>query len=220
MKINDLKYGVLRKLGYVFLGSIVGGLCKTLRVKIINEKIIDELDKCNKHFIVSFWHGTMLYPWYLNRNKKMMGLTSYSKDGELLARALKRWDYVVVRGSSSKGGNVALGIIVDFAKHEGSVAMTPDGPRGPVHKFKAGAVVAAKRSSVPLVLLGVAYQKKQFLRSWDRFQIPLPFSRVRLIYSDPIYVKADAGKDEVSGLITECEEQLIDLQSKAEDFSN
>jgi len=58
----------------------------------------------------------MLLPWYLNRNKNFAALISKSKDGDLLAKILKHWKYEVVRGSSSTGGNVALGIMADYAK--------------------------------------------------------------------------------------------------------
>jgi lysophospholipid acyltransferase (LPLAT)-like uncharacterized protein len=148
-----------------------------------------------------------------------MGLTSYSKDGELLARILDRWGYVVTRGSSSRGGDVALGIMVDYAKYEGSVMVTPDGPRGPAHRFKAGAVVAAQRSEKPLLLVGVGIRKKWFLGSWDKFQIPFPFTKVNMICSDPIWVPKQATRDEVSEQIVRCEKQLQEIQELAGRFA-
>ena len=218
MKTKKNKYHLLRPLGYLLLGRIVAGLCKTLRVNIVNSKQVDEYIARKEKFILAFWHGTMLYPWYHHKNNTMLALISQSKDGELLARTLKYWNYKVVRGSSSKGGDVALGIMVDFAKFEGSVCLTPDGPRGPERAFKAGAVVAAKKSGVPLVLLGVAYQKKSMLKSWDKFQIPQPFSKVQLMYSDPIVIDKNTDRNIVSATIEECEKQLNLLQEKAAEF--
>jgi len=219
MRVRELKNAALRKTGNGLLGVAVQFLCATLRVELVNCEKAAALLEENKSFIVAFWHGAMLYPWYFYRNRKMLGLTSYSKDGEMLARTLKRWNYTVVRGSSSKGGNIALGILVDFARHEGGVALTPDGPRGPLHEFKAGAVVAAKKSGAPLILLGAGYKNCKRLRSWDQFQIPFPFSKVRLVFSDPIYVESEMPKPEVSDLIKDCERNLKKLQIAAGAFN-
>lgn len=160
----------------------------------------------------------MLLPWFLHRNDGFAALTSKSKDGDLLAKQLKHWKYKVVRGSSSKGGDVALGIMVDHAKNGYSIAITPDGPRGPEQKFKAGAVITAKKSGVPLVLMGIGIKSKKKLKSWDKFQVPNPFTNVKVIYSDPIYVDAKLSYDETSKAIEECERKLNELQLEAEKF--
>lgn len=160
----------------------------------------------------------MLLPWYLNRDKNFAGLTSKSKDGDLLAKILKKWNYQVLRGSSSEGGDIALGLMVDFAKNGYSIAITPDGPKGPPNKLKAGAVVAARKSGLPLVLAGIGFKKKRYLRSWDRFQIPKFFTAVNVIYSDPVYVPENLSREETSKVIKECEKKLNELQSEAEKF--
>lgn len=220
MKLKNLKQNILRFAGNYFLYIALNFLCKSLRFKIVNEKAIDSLIQKKQKFILAFWHGTMLYPWFYHRNKKLLGLTSQSKDGDLLAKILKRWNYNVVRGSSSKGGEIALGIMIDYAKHEGSVAITPDGPKGPRHKLKAGAVITAKKSNTPLVLLGVGYKSKNHLNNWDSFEIPKPFSKVKLIYSDPIEISSDLNYEETSKKIHEAEEKLKSLQHQAENFEN
>lgn len=215
MTVKNVKHGFLRMMGHMFLHSFVKFICISLSKEIKNDEEIKKMIDAKKNFIVAFWHGTMLYPWYHHRNNFMLGLTSYSKDGDLLAKILKKWDYKVLRGSSSKGGDVALGIMVDFAKNEGSVAITPDGPRGPKKEFKAGAVVASKKSDVPLFLLGVWYSKKIILNSWDSFEVPLPFSTVRLIYSEPIQVDRELSYEQTSQLIAECGVKLNQLQEEA-----
>jgi len=203
----------------VLLGRVVSAVCSTLRVERINSMYADEALEKKEHMIFAFWHGTMLYPWYKLRNNKMLALISQSKDGELLARTLKHWDYKVARGSSSKGGSDALDMMIDYAVKDGSVCLTPDGPRGPVHAFKAGAVVAAKKSGARLIMIGAAYEKNRKLKSWDKFQLPKLFSRVRLVYSDPVMIDRNAERETVSMIIKECEEKLKRLQTEAEDFS-
>ena len=159
----------------------------------------------------------MLLPWFVNRDKNFAGLTSKSKDGDLLAKVLKHWKYRVIRGSSSTGGDVALGIMVDYAKNNCSITITPDGPRGPRHKMKAGAVITAKKSGLPLILVGVGIKNNRPLGSWDKFEIPMPFTKATLVYSDPIYVAHDLAYEETSRVIEEAELKLRALQKEAEE---
>jgi hypothetical protein len=219
MKLNQFSKNILRFLGNYFLLWAVTFLCATLRIEVVNGEEIEKLKKAGRRFVSAFWHGTMLFPWYFFRGQKILGITSQSKDGDLLAKTLKYWKYIVVRGSSSKGGDVALGIMVDFAKNEGSVVITPDGPTGPKEKFKAGAVITAKKSGVPLFLMGVAYQNKIALKSWDGFEIPKPFSKVRIIFSDKIEVSSSLSYEETSKVIEQCEDRMNKLQVEAARFN-
>ncbi len=218
MSIRTIKQGFLRTLGNLFLGRVIDLWCKTLKINYLGWEGIEECLKSDTNMILAFWHGTMIAPWFVFRDKKFMGLTSLSKDGDILARILTRWGYNVNRGSSSRGGNVALGIMVDFVKYEGSVLVTPDGPRGPERKFKPGAVISAQRSGKPLLLVGVGFEKKWHLKSWDKFEIPKPFSRVNVSSSLPINVSVTATRDEISDLIINCETKLSELQKQAESF--
>jgi lysophospholipid acyltransferase (LPLAT)-like uncharacterized protein len=195
---------------------LVNVLCKTLRITEKNRSVINELEKANKNYVLAFWHGSMLLPWYVHRGKKMIALISKSKDGDLLARVLKNWKYGVIRGSSSTGGDVALGIMVDYGKNKHSITITPDGPRGPRHKLKAGAVIAAKKSGLPLILTGVGIQNKRSLNSWDSFSIPKLLTKATLIYSDPIYISKDSTYEETSKIIDDCEIKMNTLQEEAE----
>lgn len=218
MKLKKAKQDILRFAGNYVLFQLVDLLCKTLRIKFINKETVDELERQNKNYILGFWHGTMLLPWYINRNKNFAGLTSKSKDGDLLAKILKKWNYKVLRGSSSDGGNVALGLMVDFAKSGYSIAITPDGPKGPPHVLKAGAAIAAKKSGLPLVLAGIGFKRKRHLNSWDNFQVPYFFTRVNVIYSEPFYISNDLSREDTSEIIRKCEDKLNELQLKAEKF--
>lgn len=218
MKPKEFKQNSLRFIGNFIIHFAVTVLCKTLRVSLVNSYVVDNLEKANKNYVLVFWHGTMLLPWYLNRNKNFAALISKSKDGELLSKLLKYWNYNVIRGSSSVGGDVALGIMIDFAKHNSSIAITPDGPRGPALKLKAGAVITAKKSGLPIVLVGVGYKNKKILKSWDAFQVPHFFSKTKAVFSEPIYVKNNLSYEETSLVIKHCEEQLQKLQREAEAF--
>lgn len=215
MSLKSIKKDTLNFLGSIFIKSGVTLLCKSLKINISNKKTIDDLIYANQNFVIAFWHGTMLVPWFIQNGKNMAALISQSKDGDLLTKLLEYWNYKVVRGSSSSGGEDALEKMIELAKQNYSVAITPDGPRGPQFKFKAGAVITAKKSQVPLVLLGVAYKKKKILKSWDHFEVPHFFSRANVIFSDPVFISSDLNYEQTSELILKCEQQLNDLQKQA-----
>ncbi len=218
MKLKKIKQDSLRFAGNFVLFHLVNILCRTLRINFENKAAVEELEKQNRNFILGFWHCTMILPWYLNRNKNFAGLTSKSKDGDLLAKILRKWNYLVLRGSSSEGGDIALGLMVDFAKNGHSIAVTPDGPKGPPYKLKAGAVISAKRANLPLVLVGVGFKKKRFLKSWDRFQVPKFFTRANIVYSDPVFIPKNLTREETTEVIDECEKKLNEVQLKADLF--
>lgn len=218
MSIKKYRQDLLRALGNIALYNAVTLLCRTLKISFQNQGCIEGLVKENRNFVLAFWHGTMLIPWYIHRNRDFVALVSRSKDGTMLFKILNKWNYEVVRGSSHTGGSVALGIMVDHAKNSKSIAITPDGPKGPYHTLKPGAVIAAKKAGIPLVLLGVGYDKKRSLSSWDKFEIPKFFSRVNLVYSEPIYIDKDLSFEETSGIIEKCQMKLNQLQEEANNF--
>jgi len=216
MKFDEIKKSVLTFLGLNVLKFFVNLLVKTYRIKIINGKYAEELQHGNKNYIVAFWHGKMLVPWYVHGNKNFSALVSRSKDGEILTRVLKKWNYEVIRGSSHIGGKEALQLLENAADKGYSVAITPDGPTGPSFKMKAGAVVLAKRKGLPLLLVGAASAKKKNLNSWDNFEIPKPFSKVIVKYSEPVYISESLNREETEILIKKYESDMIALQKEAE----
>lgn len=219
MKYKEIRQSFLRVLGNQFLYGTVSVLCKTVKLDIKNAAKTDGLIKDGNNIVFAFWHGTMLIPWFLQRDKNFSSLVSQSKDGELLANALVKWNYNVERGSSHKGGKEALEMLIEKANNKYSISITPDGPTGPPRVMKAGAVIIAQRSEIPLVLCGVAYKNKYVLeKSWDRFQIPKFFSKINVIYSDPIYIGKELSREEVSKMIDKCSIKLNELQMEAENF--
>lgn len=218
MKLKKLKQETLRFLGNFLLYHGITALCKSLEINAKNEEHVKKLLDEKRNFVLAFWHGSMVVPWFVHKDKRISALVSRSKDGALLDKILRRWDYNVIRGSSHKGGSVALGVLIDTAKNDSPIAITPDGPTGPIRKMKAGAVIVAKKTKVPLILLGVHYDKKKVLNSWDKFEVPLFFSKVNMIYSDPICVDSELSFEDTNKLIEECQEKLNQLQIEAENL--
>jgi len=218
MSLKKSKQNILRYFGDHFLYYGITALCKSLKIEKENFASVENLNSKNQNYVLAFWHGTMILPWYLHGAPNFAALTSKSKDGDLLAKILRKWKYQVVRGSSSTGGDVALGIMVDYARNKYSVAITPDGPRGPRQKFKAGAVITAKKSKIPVVLAGVGFKRKKILSNWDKFEIPYFFTTAKIVYSNPINVDINFTYEETSAVISKCDEELNKLQQLAQDF--
>ncbi len=216
MKLSEKNKTRLRSLGIKVLNPVLTFVCGSLIKKVINKEALESLEREGKKFVVAFWHGKMLFGWYRFRNRGFAGLTSQSKDGDILAAVLGKWGYKVVRGSSSKGGSEALNEIVDTITTGRSVCITPDGPKGPSQEMKAGAAVAAKKAGVPLILMGISYKRKSRLKSWDRFEIPHPFSFIKIAYSDPIYLDPGMTKEELAARIPDIQKEFEKVQALAE----
>jgi lysophospholipid acyltransferase (LPLAT)-like uncharacterized protein len=215
MKLSDFQRNVLRYIGIRFASVAIRLLLFTLRIKIINSETLKRIVREKKNFVTAFWHGSMMIGWFLQRNGNMASLVSQSKDGDVLAAILGKWNYHVVRGSSSTGGSDALTAMILLIREEYSLAITPDGPRGPICKMKAGAVITAKKSNVPLFLVGIGIKNKIILKSWDRFEVPKPFSKVAVIYSDPIFIDENLSYEDTNQKILDCEDLLNKLQKDA-----
>ncbi|HET6407170.1 MAG TPA: lysophospholipid acyltransferase family protein [Chthoniobacteraceae bacterium] len=132
-----------------------------------------------------FWHNRLLMLPYLReriaKGRKAGALTSASKDGEILAAFLKRFNMQPVRGSSSRRGVAALIEMIRLMGEGIDMGITPDGPRGPRYSFNPGAITLAQKSQAKIFPVHVHYSKCWQLKSWDGFMIPKPFSQVDIV---------------------------------------
>ncbi len=158
--------------GMYVLPLIISAYINTLRIKINN------IPEADSNSVYIFWHSKMLVGWWLFKNNKSAALVSQSKDGDILNNILTKWKYNVVRGSNSKGSREALTQMINLVKQSYSAVITPDGPRGPAGEIKNGALIISNKCSVPVIPVRITYSKKKILEnSWDKFEIPLPFSK-------------------------------------------
>lgn len=131
------------------------------------------------------WHNRLFVAAELSRRFRpdhpLHCLVSASKDGAWLVAFFESVGLRTVRGSSSKGGREAAAELVRLLREGHDTGITPDGPRGPSYVCKPGALVVARRAGARVVVLGILYESAWQLRSWDRFRLPRPFSRVRLV---------------------------------------
>lgn len=153
-----------------FLAAVIYGLwMKTVRVKFPALPS----GKC----IFVFWHGTMFPLLYGYRHRRIGVLVSQHRDGQIVGEILKMYGYTPIYGSSTRGGFSASRRIIEYLKKGYQIAITPDGPQGPRYVFKSGALRLSEVAKAPLYLLGVRFTRKIELNSWDRFRLPMPFSR-------------------------------------------
>lgn len=170
------------------LSLAIPALLRTLRVQVLNEGPVQKLIDDKQPFVLMFWHGSMLLPWWHMRKARPAALISKSKDGQILTDVLEHWNYRVVRGSSSKGSKEAMEVMRRLIDYGNIVCVTPDGPRGPRYELKMGGIRIAQTKEVPLVYCSVRFNKFSALNSWDRFEIPHLFSKACMTFSDPITV--------------------------------
>ncbi|MDD2422984.1 MAG: lysophospholipid acyltransferase family protein [Candidatus Cloacimonetes bacterium] len=156
----------------------------TLRFEVKNQPDCEPV-------VYAFWHRNQIYLGLLRIGDPMAVMVSASKDGELIAGPSARMGYAVVRGSSSRQGSQALKEMLRYAKTI-PVAITPDGPRGPVGTINPGLFYIALLAKIPIVAVACDSNREWIFNSWDKFRFPKPFARIKVVYSDPIYVRSKA----------------------------
>lgn len=164
----------------------------TLRVRFNWEDgSIGSLDNVHPG-IYPFWHRCVFASAWIFRKRKLAVMTSRSLDGEYIARVIERLGFVPIRGSSSRGGQRALLEMQTYVSSGMGAAFTIDGPRGPRYVAKRGPIYLAKATGVAITPFYVAVAKKWTFNSWDRFVLPVPFSRALVQVAPKIYVPRDA----------------------------
>ncbi len=167
-----------------------------------------ELPTIPDRLVLSFWHDEMLCFWAAFAHSSATGVTSLSKDGDLLAQLLNDWGYTVLRGSSSKGSKDVLAAMTEAAARS-RVLLTPDGPRGPAHVYKAGAAVAAMRAEVELMHCRADISSSfVFKKSWDQFKLPKPFARIGLRCVARHIIAPDTPREDVDEILGGLSEAL------------
>lgn len=165
------------------LAKLVRAWGASLRFELSGEDLV-HVTKRNEPVAFVLWHNRLfLTPEILRRYRQgrhLYALVSASKDGAWLAAFFDLMGTGAVRGSSSRLGREAATALVDVLRAGYDVGITPDGPRGPCYDLKAGAIIVPRRTGVPVLLIGGEFEAAWQLRSWDRFYLPWPFSRVRL----------------------------------------
>lgn len=191
-----------------FGGALLTALMATTRFERTGTDVYDAWLAPRRPAVYVLWHGRLLPCSYFHRDHGLATLISQHRDGDYIAGVVERWGFRIVRGSSSRGGAAALLQMVRLLREGVGLAITPDGPRGPRQKMKTGPLFAAQRAGVPLIPVTAGTDSAWWFGGWDRFLIPHPFARIRMVYGEPMFVPPEADAAEVERLALELEGRL------------
>jgi lysophospholipid acyltransferase (LPLAT)-like uncharacterized protein len=164
--------------------------------------------------IMAFWHGRILPATLYFRDRGIIVITSENFDGEWIARIIERFGYGTARGSSSRGGLKALLKLVRDMEAGKPTAFTIDGPRGPARAAQPGAVWLAKATGNPVVPFHIESSSHWSASSWDRTQVPRPWSTVAVAIGEPLYVDREATADQLEAARIDLEHRLAALERR------
>ncbi len=184
----ELKWKLVGVLGKLLVDFIF----KTGFIEIMDPEILKNIQK-NPKYIMAIWHSRILLFSYFFKGMKASILVSRSDDGEIIARILQAQGQETVRGSTKKGGLRAMARLIKDLKNKGRPgAIIPDGPQGPRFQVQPGVILLAKKTGYPIIPVSYSAKKIKVFSSWDRFILPYPFTRSRMVFGKPIRVPSDA----------------------------
>ncbi len=164
--------------------------------------------KTEKKVIVAFWHEHMAFGAHIFQGTNYHTLTSYSYDGEIAARVVRRFGLEAVRGSSSRGGSDALKGLQIALEKTGCVGWTLDGPKGPRRIAKPGVAVLSARTKAPIIPMSAIIDKAWRLKSWDKFPVPKPGAKITVVFGSPIQPPKSEEAEDIETVRKEVEEVL------------
>jgi lysophospholipid acyltransferase (LPLAT)-like uncharacterized protein len=194
---------------------LISALGRTFRWRVDGQEQLDAIVASGRQPIMAFWHGRILPATVYFRRRGIVVITSENFDGEWIARIIERFGYDTARGSTSRGGLKAMLKLIRDMKAGRSAAFTVDGPRGPARIAQPGAVWLAKETGNPVLPFHIESSAHWTARSWDRTQVPKPFSTVALAIGQPLEVSPDATAEQLEEARAELERRLIQLEHRA-----
>ena len=177
-------------LAFFLLINVIG---RTIRWRVDGWENWERATRDGQIPIYTFWHNRVFLATYFWQKRRIVVMTSQSFDGEYIARFIQRFGYGAARGSSTRGGIGAIVEMVRLMRAGLPTAFTIDGPKGPRYVAKMGAVLLAKKTGQPILPFTITPRRFwESKKSWDRFQVPLPFTPTRVHIASPIYVPTNA----------------------------
>lgn len=162
-----------------------------------------------------FWHGRSLAVLRALRAYPADVLVSPSGDGQLVMELIGGLGHGVIEGSRSRGGSRAIREMLASLRSGRTIAITPDGPRGPLHSITEGVAFLARETGFPVVPIGIAVDRGWYASSWDHFVVPRPFARIQAWIGAPLQVQAGADEDALRARTLEIREALLDAERQA-----
>jgi len=201
---------LIRLVDWIFyvLITLIG---KTIRFEIDGWENFQKIEAGGKIPIYAFWHNRIFLATYYFRNCGIVVITSQSFDGEYIARFIQRFGYGAVRGSSTRGGVGALVEMIRLMKHGFPMGFTVDGPKGARYVAKTGAILLAKKTGNPVMPFLIETRNFWTMKSWDKLQIPKPFTKAKVFIAEPFFVATEADDSEIENKRRELQTKLDEL---------
>lgn len=174
--------------------------------------------------IFAMWHSDQcsLHGIPFEKRKNVNILISKSADGEIIARVVQKWGFNTIRGSKDKGTRKKGGVratmeMIERVNEGHNVAIMVDGPTGPYHEIKNGVIKVAKHTGGAIIPMIWYSPNKTLLRlpTWDKFRIPIGFTKIVILYGSPIYVPEDSTPEQDKQIKEQLKQALLDLEAKA-----
>lgn len=218
MKLS-LKRRLIYRIGQWLLKAYLPLIWRTSKIVVLQAERLQPYQQ-GKACIPCYWHQHNLLGslYLLNQYEQGLNvgfLVSPSNDGSAITPVLEARGVRVIRGSSSSTGAQALKGMYELVQQGISITSTPDGPRGPLHEFKAGPLMLSKITQAPVLMIGMACQRYKTLSSWDRFVLPLPFNKIVYVIGEPLVVDRKLKLTQMDQQQQFASEQLQQLNQQA-----
>ena len=189
-----------------------------MRWQSIGDSHLDDIHDSGHRAIFTFWHGRIFPATYYWRNRGIIVMTSRSRDGDQIASCIQRFGFGAARGSSSAGWVRALAEMARGIRNGRDTAFTVDGPRGPRYQAQQGPILLARKTGAAVFCFHISMKHRIQLKSWDEFQIPLPFTKAIVLKAAPIWVSPDASEAHLRDLHRQMQATLDELRIKGDSW--
>jgi lysophospholipid acyltransferase (LPLAT)-like uncharacterized protein len=200
--------------------TLMRGYLRTCRVRVVADPETEKLMCSGAPVLYTMWHGHLLYPLYYFSIfcPRLVILASPSRDGEFTAEFARAWGYAVCRGSQHKGGIQGLKDMASYLRRGYTGGIMADGSRGPARVAQKGVLFLAREAQAPLIPLAMASSRKKTFNSWDRFELPLPYSNLMMLVGEPLWVRAQDKGPALDPLRRELENRLQELFARSQAY--
>ncbi len=216
---EKLLYNLMSVAGYLVI-SLIG---VSQRSRFVNVRTVRRVHAERGQAIIALWHNRLMMIPYVYRRlfgkKEAVTLVSTSKDGEYIARILKYFRPLVVRGSTTRGGSTALKTLVTKIEEGMDCVITPDGPQGPKYRVQLGTVALARITGVPVIPFGYWSSRRKILGTWDGFVVTLLFGKTTYVFGEPLYCPQEATDEQMAAFADNLREALFAVTQRAREES-
>jgi len=218
MNLKALRKKMVAALGPWLAYWTIRLLGLTMRFEQVNPEIPSSFWERGIPAIGAFWHGRLLMMPFAYKGKNLSFLVSPHRDGQVVGKALKRFGFRPILGSTHRKGFSGFREMVKAYRDGSDVAVVPDGPRGPRYRAQIGVIELAKLTGRPVIPFSFSASRRRLLKTWDQFLIPCPFSKGVFIWGEPIYVDPKGDRDHLEEKRLLLEKRLNELTERADRY--